>query len=223
MLNEATMKKYEANILPRWGSLASIKKIVGENKTILDVGCASGYLGELLMKEGNVLYGIDGNKEAIEIASKKYQKAVCFDLNDTDVDRLQTLFEGMTFDAIIFADVLEHLVDPETTLQNFSKLLKSDGRIVISLPNVALWRVRLNLLFGRFDYTDYGVLDRTHLHLYTFKTSKELIKNTGFSIVSEQGALNFWFFGVLVQYIPFLRNILSIHIIIEAKKAQNEK
>lgn len=219
MSNEATRKKYEANVLPQWGSLSTIKKLVGENKTILDVGCASGYLGELLMKKGNVLYGIDGNKEAIAVAEKKYQKAVWFDLNNSEPDRLRTLFSDTTFDVIIFADVLEHLLDPETTLRGFSKLLKPNGRIVVSLPNVALWRVRLNLLLGHFDYMDYGVLDRTHLHLYTFKTGKELIRNSGFSVVTEQGALNFWFFGILVRFFPFLRNILSIHIIIEGRRS----
>ena len=218
MSSEATKKKYEANILPRWGSLASIKKLVGENKTVLDVGCASGYLGELLMKEGNIVYGIDGNKEAIEIARKHYKEAVYFDLNDTNPDRLESLFDGVTFDIIVFADVLEHLLDPETVLRNFGKLLKPNGKVIISLPNVALWRVRLNLLFGQFNYTDYGVLDRTHLHLYTFKTGKELTQNSGFQVLSDQGALNFYAFGVLMQTFPFLKTLLGIHIIIEAKK-----
>lgn len=218
MSNEATKKKYEANILPRWGSLASIKKLAGKNKTVLDVGCASGYLGEILMKEGNILYGIDGNKEAIEIAGKKYKGVACLDLNNTHFERLETLFGGATFDVIVFADVLEHLLDPETVLRSFGKLLKPDGKVIVSLPNVALWRVRLNLLFGQFDYTDYGVLDRTHLHLYTFKTGKELIQNSGFRVLSEQGALNFLPFGILMQTFPFLRNIFGIHIIVEAKK-----
>lgn len=219
MSNEAIEKKYEANVLPKWGSLASIKKLVGKNKTVLDVGCASGYLGEILIKEGNVLYGIDGNKEAIEIAEKKYKGVAHLDLNDTNPDRLENLFDGVIFDVIIFADVLEHLFDPETVLRNFGKFLKPDGRIIVSLPNVALWRVRINLLFGQFNYTDYGVLDRTHLHLYTFKTGKELVRNSGFRAISDRGALNFYPFGVLIQILPFLRKILGIHIIIEAKKS----
>ena len=218
MTNEAIKKKYEANILPHWGSLASIKKLVGKNHSVLDVGCASGYLGELLMKEGNMVYGIDGNKEAIEIAEKKYKGVAHLDLNDTNPDRLVDFFDGVTFDVIVFADVLEHLLDPETVLRNFGKFLKPDGRVIVSLPNVALWRVRLNLLFGQFNYTDYGVLDRTHLHLYTFKTGKELIQNSGFQVLSDRSALNFYPFGVLIQAFPFLKKLLGIHIIIEAKK-----
>lgn len=218
MSHEATKKKYEANILPRWGSLSSIKKLVGKNKTVLDVGCASGYLGELLMKEGNILYGIDGNKEAIETARKKYKGVAWLDLNDTNSDQLESLFNGVIFDVIVFADVLEHLLDPESSLRNLGKLLKPGGKVIVSLPNVALWRVRLNLLFGQFDYTDYGVLDRTHLHLYTFKTGKALIRNSGFQVFSDQGAMNFYPFGILVQIFPFLKKMLGIHIIIEAKK-----
>lgn len=215
---EATQKKYEATGLPRWGSLASIKRLVGKNKTVLDVGCASGYLGALLMKEGNIVYGIDGNKDAIEIAKKHYRKAMHYDLNTADKDHLTSLFDGITFDTIIFADVLEHLLDPEAALLYFITLLKPNGKIIVSLPNVALWRVRANLLFGNFNYTDYGVLDRTHLHLYTFKTAKEMVRNSGLRIVSEYSALNFYPFGVLVAIFPFLKNILAIHIIIEAEK-----
>lgn len=218
MSDEATKKKYEAHILPRWGSLSSISRMVGGNKTVLDVGCASGYLGELLMEEENILYGIDGNEEAIKVAAQKYREVTWFDLNNSDPGRLSALFPGTTFDVIIFADVLEHLLDPEAVLRNFGRLLKPDGKIIISLPNVGLWRVRLNLLLGRFDYTDYGVLDRTHLHLYTFKTGKALVRNAGFQVLAERGGLNFFPFGVLMQAFPFLRRVLSIHIIIEAKK-----
>lgn len=218
MSGEATQKKYEANILPQWGSLSSIKKLVGSGKTVLDVGCASGYLGEILMRDGNIVYGIDGNKEAVEIAGKKYKEVACLDLNDTNPAHLDNIFGGIFFDTIIFADVLEHLLDPEATLRNFSRLLKPGGKIIVSLPNVALWRVRFNLLFGNFNYTDYGVLDRTHLHLYTFKTGKELIENSGLRIISDRGALNFFPFGILVQILPFLKSMLGIHIIIEADK-----
>ncbi len=210
---EATQKEYGSNIVSEYTSLAVIEKMVGSNKSVLDVGCSKGYLGEMLMRKGNVMYGIDGNTEAVDIARRTYKEVVCADLNG-----MPTPFENELFDVIVFADVLEHLLYPEELLKRYSVMLKPKGRIIISLPNVALWRVRLNLLFGRFDYTDYGVLDRTHLHLYTFKTGNDLVKKCGLEVVSNQGAMNLSLFGRIVRFFPFLRTLLSIHIVIKAKK-----
>ena len=52
----------------------------------------------------------------------------------------------------------------------------------MSLPNVAYWRIRFGLLLGRFDYTDYGVMDRTHCRLYTVKTGRALLEEQGYSV-----------------------------------------
>lgn len=214
MKNEATEKRYDrAEALPFYGSLNTISRACGKQKEILDVGCASGYLGKILMAQGNVVYGIDGNVEAVTEAKKFYQEAFCVDLNNFD----HVPFGDKKFDVIVFADVLEHLIDPESVLKYFRDLLKPDGYVIVSLPNVALWRVRLNLLFGRFDYTDYGVLDRTHLHLYTFSSAQKLLTDAGYKVVSVRGAMNLNFFGVLVDWLPFLKTLLSIHIVLKAR------
>lgn len=83
------------------------------------------------------------------------------------------------FDFIIFADVLEHLRFPLHTLVNFRKYLKKDGKIFISVPNIANYRVRMNLLIGRFDYTEIGILDKTHIRFFTKKTIKQIINDAG--------------------------------------------
>lgn len=214
MSYEATSKRYVSDNFPYWGSLSSIRRIVGKEKTVLDVGCASGYLGDLLMRDGNIMYGVDGNRSAIEKAKGRYEEALCIDLNEP-----AHFFNDTRFDVIVFADVLEHLLDPESILRYCTGLLKPNGRIIVSLPNVALWRIRLQLLCGRFQYTDYGVLDKTHLHLYTFKTAKELMQVSGLRTISERGAMNFMPFGILVSIFPFLKSWLSIHIVIEAEKS----
>lgn len=212
MSNEATKKRYYSCNSSQYTSLAVIKRLVGKNKTVLDVGCASGYLGEMLMEEGNVLYGIDGNADAVEQArSRKYVDVRHIDLNNIP----HTVFD-MKFDVIVFADVLEHLVDPESVLSYFMAFLKPGGKVIVSLPNVALWRVRLNLLLGKFDYTDYGVLDRTHLHLYTFKSAKRFVRNAGYREKRTTHAVNLSLLGILMDLIPFLRSLFSIHVIMEA-------
>lgn len=79
------------------------------------------------------------------------------------------------FDVITFADVLEHLRDPNQALTRAKDYLKEDGFIIISLPNVANWRVRLSLLLGKFNYTKTGILDESHLRFYNLETAKNLI------------------------------------------------
>ena len=221
MNKEAVSKHYDrALVLPVYGSLQTITRMVGSQNEVLDVGCASGYLGRLLIPFGNVVYGIDGNREAVEEARTWYEDVVCMDLNQLGNEKP---FSGKLFDIIIFADVLEHLVEPDQTLRFFQSFLKPGGKTIVSLPNVALWRVRLNLLFGKFNYTDYGVLDRTHLHLYTFASARQLLANAGYHVSASHGAMNLFLFGVLAELFPFLRSLLSIHIVLEATKRFPEK
>jgi SAM-dependent methyltransferase len=83
-------------------------------------------------------------------------------------------------------DLLEHLARPEVLLGECRRLLKPQGQILISEPNVANITVRLSLLFGRFEYTDRGILDKTHLHLYTRKSARRLIEAAGFEILRQK-------------------------------------
>lgn len=209
-MSEATTKRYtKPPTLPDYGSLSTIVKEIKPGEKILDVGCSEGYLATYLPE--NKVWGIDGNVEALKIA-----KEHCVDAKEMDLNNVPTspVFHEQ-FDVIVYADVLEHLLYPEDILKHFKQYLRPGGKVIISLPNIALWRVRLNLLFGRFDYTDYGVMDRTHLHLYTFKTAKELVQKAGFTPVKEMGAANL--LGPIVHFIPFLKSLLGIHVIIIAE------
>jgi len=90
--------------------------------------------------------------------------------------------ERHEYDLIIFADVLEHLADPAAILRRCFASLKDDGMIIISVPNVANIVVRLSLLFGRFDYGDRGILDRTHLRFFTLKSLTDMLEQCGLKI-----------------------------------------
>jgi SAM-dependent methyltransferase len=83
---------------------------------------------------------------------------------------------------IVLADVLEHLRQPDLLLAQCQKLLADDGRLVVSVPNVAHWSVRLALLFGRFSYTARGILDRSHLRFYTLSSIRAELEQAGFAI-----------------------------------------
>jgi 2-polyprenyl-3-methyl-5-hydroxy-6-metoxy-1,4-benzoquinol methylase len=150
---------------------------------------------------------IDGNAEAVKKAKEVCVDAKVMDLNDVPD---APVFD-QKFDVIVYADVLEHLLYPEEVLRHFNEYLVPGGKVIVSVPNVALWRVRLNLLLGRFDYTDYGVLDRTHVHLYTFKSARELMEAVKFKNIRVHGAANA--LGPVIARLPFLGSLLGIHVI----------
>ncbi len=150
-----------------------------KNQAVLSIGCGSGELEKEIKKLGSRVFGLDINEKALSEAKKKIDLAVKLDI---EKDELEAFFSKSYFDVIIFADVLEHLLNPSLVLKKIKPFLKPEGYIVASLPNIANWKTRFSLLFGRFNYDSYGILDRSHLKLYTFKTSQGLLINSGFKI-----------------------------------------
>lgn len=136
---------------------------------ILDVGAASGYLGKIWRRSGHYVAGIECDAAAAEKAREYYDA-----FQVADIERFE--FSGRReFDYIVFADVLEHLCDPAAVLRRCIPALKESGKIVISVPNIANWIMRLGLLLGKFDYMDRGILDRTHLRFFTLRSLKQLM------------------------------------------------
>lgn len=148
---------------------------------VLDIGCAAGSIAQFLREQRQCrVVGIEGNTDMALKARTYCEQVVIGDLESPDI------FSDIKgpFDIIICADVLEHLRCPESTLLQAGKLLKPEGRLIVSLPNIANWRIRLQLLRGRFDYCDTGILDRTHLRFYTRRTAIELVQSCRFSIIA---------------------------------------
>ena len=136
---------------------------------ILDVGTASGYLGKILTARGHFVAGIGKDAATAERAKGYYSS---FQVADIETFEFPYRRE---FDYILFADVLEHLRDPAAVLRTCLPALKDSGKIIISVPNVANLIVRLSLLFGRFDYMDRGILDKTHLRFFTLRSLKKMM------------------------------------------------
>lgn len=175
------MTLYETVVDPsaRNSSHALILELVGEGRTVLDVGCATGYLAEALSAQGCTVSGIEVDPEAAEQARPKLADLVVGDLESV---RLEDAFPGRKFDAIVLGDVLEHLSDPVGVLRSASVLLAEGGRIVLSIPNVAHGSVRLALLQGRWRYTGTGLLDETHVRFYTADSVAQLVHDGGLRI-----------------------------------------
>lgn len=186
---------------------------IGKNQTVLDVGCNEGYLGQISDKSCT-FYGLDISENAVAKAKAVYKDAAVCNLDDC-----KKLPWDQKFDMIMLGDVLEHTKDPAKVLKNLvENYLKDSGSVVLSLPNVANWRIRLSLFFGNFDYTDTGILDRTHLRFFTFKTAQALVSRSNLSITKVRYGSSI--FGHLIKLLPlsFVRNLFASSIIIVAKK-----
>jgi len=145
---------------------------------ILEVGTATGYLGRELRRLGfTELVGLDVDPSFAEIAKPHYSDYFVVDLEEASLpDRVRD------FDVLLCADVLEHLRDPQVALGALARRVKPGGRVIVSVPNVANWTLRLSLLAGRFTYRDRGLLDRGHVRFFTYRTARELIEGAGCAI-----------------------------------------
>ncbi|MBU4472795.1 MAG: class I SAM-dependent methyltransferase, partial [Candidatus Omnitrophica bacterium] len=156
-----------------------IFRLIHQNSRVLDVGCASGKLAERLRKEKNCFVaGIEFDSELAEKAESKCDKFI-----RADVSLLSQLpFDKDSFDYIVFADVLEHLINPDEVLRSFRDYLADTGFILLSIPNIAYWQIRLRLLFGNFNY-DHPLLDGGHFRFFTLSSSRRLLEECGYKIV----------------------------------------
>jgi SAM-dependent methyltransferase len=157
-----------------------LNALQGETKPvkILDVGTASGYLGKVWRSNGHYVAGIEFDAATAEKAREYYD---AFEVADIES---YPFSERREFDYIVFADVLEHLRDPAAVLRRCIPALKESGTIIISVPNIANWIIRLSLLFGKFNYMDRGILDRTHLRFFTLQSLKQLMSEVSCEVLA---------------------------------------
>jgi methionine biosynthesis protein MetW len=194
-----------------------IFKLIGAGKKVLDVGCATGRLGEKLRSEKKCfVIGIDIDEPRAKLAQERLNKVIVANVEKMEKDP----FPDGYFDIIIFADVLEHLKEPETVLRRFKKYLKKDGYALISIPNIANWKMRVYLLFGKWHYKDVGLLDKTHLRFFTLKTAKDMINRCGYEIMSinyEVG--NDWIDRRMTSHNPanLWKGLLAFKFVFKAK------
>jgi 2-polyprenyl-3-methyl-5-hydroxy-6-metoxy-1,4-benzoquinol methylase len=199
----------------RHGTHEVVLGLVPDGARVLDVGCASGYLGTALAERGCRIWGVDQDERALQAAGDAYEEVLAVDLER--IDELPWAEES--FDVVVAADVLEHLRDPMAVLRLLERYLAPDGRLVVSLPNVANASVRLPLLFGRFAYTDTGILDSTHVRLYTFDTARELVESCGFRVERTCSGSNT--FGYLLNRFAAaqpLRGLLAYNVILSCTR-----
>jgi 2-polyprenyl-3-methyl-5-hydroxy-6-metoxy-1,4-benzoquinol methylase len=150
---------------------------MGRPRSVLDVGCGIGLNGAAAKRKGARVTGIEIVPESAERARRVLDTVLPIDItSDASVERG---LAGCSFDLVLFADVLEHVPDPAAVLRRLLPYVEDEGHVIVSLPNVAAWPVRLGLLGGKFEYEQSGILDDSHLRFFTRDTAVRLVEEAG--------------------------------------------
>lgn len=145
-------------------SHGEIVKRVKPNETVLEFGCATGEISKYLKQNLNCeVFGVEISAIALESAKKYLSGYLCCDIENYEWEKD---LSNKTFDTIIYADVLEHLRDPASAIKRALPFLKDDGKIIFSVPNISHGDIIAKLIRNRFDYTNLGLLDDTHVHFF---------------------------------------------------------
>lgn len=162
-----------------WSSHSLIRQWFGsfnQGVRVLDVGTATGTLGRMCQNLDLQLNGLEPNPEWAETARPYYQQVMACDLDSAPDEFLAN------HDVVVLADVLEHMCSPDQSLERLVSLQQPGTLFIVSVPNVTNLWVRLKILFGRFDYTDRGILDRTHMRFFDRRAFLQFLQNAGLCV-----------------------------------------
>lgn len=147
-------------------------------RDILDIGCARGCLGEILKRRQTCrVTGVDEDATLLEVAQQRLDRVIAGDI--------EKLIDGSItgqFDCIVCGDILEHLNNPWRSVRGLRQYLKSGGRVVASVPNVANWAILYEMLKGRWDYVPFTILSGTHIRFFTKDTLRECFEDAGYRV-----------------------------------------
>jgi trans-aconitate methyltransferase len=158
-----------------------------EARCVYDVGCGAGHIGAALKRERREIrvFGVEPDGAAAAEARQVLDEVFAGTADALDLERWPAP------DCIIFADSLEHMNDPWATLARYAALLPRGGSAIVSLPNLLHHPAPFSLLKGRWDYSDAGILDRTHLRFFTRATAHELVEGAGLRITHVERTFSY--------------------------------
>lgn len=155
---------------------------------LLDIGCGTGNLLRQFRGQASFLAGIEVAAAACEVAAGVADVVV-----NEAVEAERFPFDDHSFDVVVCADVLEHLVDPAIGLAKAVRWCRPGGAVIISVPNIAYWQARLRLLRGVWEYEDVGIFDDGHLRFFTLASLSDLVAAHGLAVTEYRPVLwEFW-------------------------------
>jgi glycosyltransferase involved in cell wall biosynthesis len=147
---------------------------------VADIGCAGGYISRELGAKGCHVTGID----QFPGAGDGLERFVQCDLDESDFP-----LDAGAFDYVLLLDVVEHLRSPEKFLDSLrsSRVGERNVKVIVSTANIAFVLTRISLMLGQFNYGSRGILDLTHRRLFTFKSTRALLEQSGYRIEEVHG------------------------------------
>ena len=176
--------KYDFDLdMVNTNSLSLIINRIKRGSTVLEFGPANGRMTKYLKE------ALDCKVYLVEIDEEAGKEALQYgeDLIVDDIENYSWFkkYEDISFDYITFADVLEHLRNPEEVIMRSKQLLKQDGSVIVSVPNLAHNSVLISLLNHDFEYTKVGLLDNTHIHFFTKNSLESMMLRCGLTVVNR--------------------------------------
>jgi 2-polyprenyl-3-methyl-5-hydroxy-6-metoxy-1,4-benzoquinol methylase len=171
-----------------------------EARSILECGCGFGNLArEVKKRQKCKIYGIELNADAKDKSDSLFDKLVIGDLEKINLSVYNT-----KFDCIIYADILEHLIDPWKLLAEHVQYLEHQGTVIVSIPNIRNLQLLKNLVFkGEWNYTSHGLLDITHLRFFTLKSVVKMLRDAGLEIeIISKNCDTYSFLHKLILLLP---------------------
>jgi len=200
-------------------SRCKIFRLVPSGSKVLEIGVGSGRLANLLsIRKKCRVYCVEKDAAMAGIARNK-----CVEILNMDIETEELPYERGAFACIILGNVLEHMKNPTKILANLKKYLSDNGFIIYSVPNIVNWHSRTTIFFGKFEYAENGVFDRSHLRFYNLNSAKKLALDAGYkitwldvtpSIYLFKERLNFLWYGLAKLW----KNLFADEFIIQAKK-----
>lgn len=174
-------------IVKNQGSQGKILAQISPGAFVLECGCSTGYMTRYMTEViGANVYIIECDEESYKQAIQFAEDGICTDLSE---NKWLTKYSNQKFDFIIFADVLEHLFDPESVLKNSTLLLKDDGKILISIPNVTHNDIIMSMYDNRWRYSSVGLLDDTHIRFFGEEDLDLFMKRAGLDIILQDAVM----------------------------------
>jgi methionine biosynthesis protein MetW len=181
--------------------LGLLTRHVRPGERVLQVDGGPGWLAEMIAASGASVTLTDLSDVAVARA-----QARGIDARQCDIDAGPLPFAPDTFDVVVSDSQLEHRFDHEHALDEFTRVLRPAGRLILLLPNTAHWRVRWWLLRGRFPYVANTPTDWLHLRFFTLADARLLLATRGFVVEAVDGSASLW---VKDLYPAFLRGGLA--------------
>jgi len=194
--------------------VSKIIEMIGSNKMVLDVGCMDGAIGALIKKQNNIVYGIDLSESAVSKALNKGIKAKVGDA-EKFID-----FSANYFDVITASEIIEHVYDTDKFLCEIHRVLKPDGYLILTTPNIATLSRRFKFLRGKDPGLEYSVRHPNsvgHIRFFLKSTITDLLERNNFKVIRFRSDM-FQFAGIMSSKLGDWWPSLGKRFVIQARK-----